>query len=134
MSEEISMLKMKTSANTRSSFRSAGWAAIASGTIGIMGAGFLIAYLVVRSDSMNDALRMGKIHDAVVILQFLLLIPVAFALYKLSQQRSPGMSNATPVTGIAALSFTALFLLLGLVKAMAVVLQVYFPGALGGSE
>ena len=114
-----------------SSYRSAGWTAIASGAIGILAVGFLIAYLFFRSDSMDEAMYMENIHDVAVMLQFLLLIPVSFALQKLSQQRSVGISKLTLVTGIGAIFFTALFLLLGLVKVIAAVLYMFPQGIFG---
>ncbi len=132
------MITIKTSAATSHaknathlSYRSAGLAAIASGTTGIAGVGFLIAYLVIRSNNMGEAMSMANIHDAVVMLQFILLIPVSFALQKLLQHRFRGLSNATLVTGIAAILFTIIFLLLGLVKMIAVVLYMFPQGIFG---
>ena len=116
---------------TVSPYRFPAWAAIASGIIGIIAVGFLIAYLVIRSDNMDEAMRMGNIHDVGVMVQFLLLIPVFYGLQKLSQLQPPGISKATIVTGIVAICFTALFLLLGLVKAMADVVYMFPQGVFG---
>jgi len=59
---------------------------------------------------------MFRLHDAGVIVQYLLMIYVAFAIYAITQQRSGEMSKATLNVGIGALVFTILFLLLGSFK------------------
>ena len=53
-----------------------------------------------------------KMHDAGIMLQFLLLIPVANGLYRLSCERSAGISRATRNLGVGVLALTALILLL----------------------
>ena len=111
--------------------RSAGRPAIASGLIGIGAVCFLIAYLVLRSDNFPKAMRMGNFHDVAVIFQFLFLVPVATSLKELSQQTGKGMSRATFIIGIISISLTALFLLLGLTKAMAVVVYMLPQGIFG---
>jgi hypothetical protein len=96
-----------------------------------MAYGFLIAYLAVRNKNLQAGIFLVRFHDVGVILQFLLMIPVAFGLHKLSHQRSPGMSRATLTTGIVALSFTVLFLLLIFPKVLADVLYMFPQGVFG---
>ena len=116
---------------TVSPYRSAGRAAIASGIIGILAYGFLVGYLVVRTQDMETGMVIVRIHDVGVIFQFLLMISVAVALYKLSQQQYPGMTRLTLYFGIGAISFTALFLLLGFPKILADVLYMFPQGVFG---
>jgi hypothetical protein len=52
-------------------------------------------------------------HDIGVALQFLLLISVAFGLRTLSRQSPPGLSKATFATGVGAVIFVVLLVLLG---------------------
>ena len=83
------------------SFRTAGWFAIASGAIGI------IAYIFSRSASLTR----GS-HDVGVMLQFMLLVPVVLAVFKLLQQRNSSISRTTLNVGIGALFFIVLMILL----------------------
>ena len=104
-------MELQNSILIGSQYRYAGWAAIASGIIGYIAFGFLVAFLIPH---LTEHLRGGiliRSHDMGVILQFLLLIPVVFGLHKLLCHRSPRMSQAMLITGIGALSFTILFLL-----------------------
>ena len=100
--------------NKNLSYRSAGWAAIASGIIGIIAFGFLITAVLTRTSMEITApvYFMFRAHDVAVILQLLLIIPVAFALHKFSMQLHSEMSRTTLAVGIGALLFTVLFLLL----------------------
>src|SRR5689334_21742537 len=91
--------------------RNAGRYAIASGIIGIVAYAFLTGYLVIRNEDAQNGLVPVRIHDFCVILQFLLLIPVVFALFKLIQLQSPNTSRALLYVGITSICFTALFLL-----------------------
>lgn len=121
----------QTFTTTASPYRSAGWAAIISGIIGFLAFGFLVAFLIPH---LTAGLRGGillRSHDVGVILQFLLLIPVVFGLHKLSYQRSPGMSRAMLVTGVGALSFTVLFLLLIFPKILNDALYMFPQGVFG---
>ena len=122
---------MTTQTTVTKSDRSTGWAAIASGIAGLSGVGFLIAYLVIRNNNMDEAMRMANRHDGIVMLQFLLLLPVIIALQKVWLQRPPGMSKAMFRTGMAAACFTVLFLFLGLLKIMADVLYMFPQGIFG---
>ncbi|HLK28048.1 MAG TPA: hypothetical protein VKT28_05665 [Puia sp.] len=101
-----------------SSYRSAARAAITSGVIGIIGYGFLITAVTTRTEvalSLNNpTYLMFKTHDVLVILQFIFIIPVASALYRLSQLQPPAISKLTHRLGTGAAFCTALFLLLGI--------------------
>src|SRR5664279_5368594 len=100
------MMKLQNSTAVESLYRSVGWAAIICGIIGFLAFGFLAAFLNLHlTEHLRDGILIRS-HDVCVILQFLLMIPVVFGLYKLSYQRSLGMSRATLVTGVATLSFT----------------------------
>lgn len=100
-----------------SPYRSAWRAAIASSVFGILGYIILNIAVTTRTDialALNSPTYiMFKAHDLLVILQFILLIPVAFAFYKLSQLKLPGISKLMLRIGVGAAFLTALFLLLG---------------------
>ena len=106
----------QTSTTTVSPYRPAGWAAIASGAIGVIAYGCLMTAVTTRTTKIPSHViyLLFNAHDAGLILQFILLIPVVFALYKLSQQDHPGMSKSVLWLGIGALSFTAFLLPLGI--------------------
>lgn len=112
------MTQISTAAG--SSHRFAGWASIASGAIGLFAFGALWSGLLTRggesADHSGDA--MFRLHDAGVILQYLLMIYVVFAIYDIARRRSVEMSRTTLNVGIGALVFTILFLLLGSTKVM----------------
>jgi hypothetical protein len=126
-------MKVETSASIGSSYRFAGWAAIASGVVGIVGVGYLIAFLTghLKSVSDNDFLLV-RIHDGCVIIQFLLMIRVVFGLRNLSLQQSFGISQTKLAIGVGSLSFTILFLLLNFPKVLADVLYMFPQGIFGG--
>lgn len=114
-----------------SSYRSAARAAIASGLSGIVAYAFLISFLIIRNqDAQNDVIPI-RVHDSCVILQFLLLIPVVIALFKLIKERSPGISQAMLNMGVGALCFTILFLLLIFPKIIADTLYMFPQGIFG---
>ena len=109
---------MQTITTTASPYRFAGRAAIGSGSIGILSFAVLIAAVTTRTTnalSFHDPVYiMFKAHDVGCILQFLLVIPVVFALYRLSWHQPPGTSKFTFRLGIGAASFSALLLILGI--------------------
>ena len=105
---------------TRVSYRSAGWSAITSGILGLLAFAALITAVLTRT-SWEITPRIWflfNVHNAVTILQFLSMIPLAIGLYNLSHKQSPGMSRATLNIGIVTLSLTALFNLLYFPKIM----------------
>jgi hypothetical protein len=59
-------------------------------------------------------IMMFDMHDAVSIFQFLLMIPPAYALFKLSHQQTHGMSAGTLYTGVIALWLVILAFMLDL--------------------
>jgi len=114
-----------------SPYRSAGWSAVASGVIGFIAFVFLAAFLNLHfSEHLRDGILIRS-HDVCVILQFLLMIPVVFGLYKLSYWRSPGMNKVMLITGVGALLFTVLFLLLIFPKVLNDTLYMFPQGVFG---
>jgi len=105
---------IKLLSTTRLSYRTAAWAAIASGTFGILAHAALMTAVMTRTTMAltGQVFFLFRTHDVVAILQFLSMIPVLIALHKLSHKQLPGMSRATLTTGIVALTLSALFLLL----------------------
>src|SRR5258705_7698488 len=100
------------------SYRNAGRAAIASGVIGIAAFGLLMGAVLTRASSgqyiPSARIRMlFNAHDIGIALQFLLIISVVFGLRTLSRQSPPGLSKATFATGVGALIFVVLLVLLG---------------------
>lgn len=63
--------------------------------------------------------------------QFLLLLPVVPALYKLSHQQHPGITRQTFLVGIGAVCFTVLFALLTFVNILADTLYMFPQGVVG---
>ena len=96
------------------SYRTAGWAAIASGLFGIIAQAALMTAVMTRSTMAitGQVWFLFRTHDVIAILQFLFMIPVLLALHNLSQRQLPGISRTTLAIGIVALSLTALFLIL----------------------
>ena len=102
-----------TSASIKLSvYRNGGRAAIASGVAGILSIAFLIFYLGLRSSRPDDGLLMNRIFDMGLAIQYLLWIPLASALQKLSQKRPPGIRQLGLDVGIGAICFVILYHLL----------------------
>ena len=97
------------------SSRNAGRAAITSGVIGIAAFGLLMDAVLTRVSWIPPAriYMLFNAHDIGVALQFLLLISLAFGLRTLSRQSPPGLSKATFATGVGAIIFVVLLVLLG---------------------
>jgi hypothetical protein len=96
--------------------RRPGWAAIASGVIGIAAFALLITAVTTRVTwipSERFWLLFGT-HDVGVAFQFLLLIPALFGLRALSHQSPPGLGKAAFATGKWTLIFVALLVILGM--------------------
>src|SRR5690348_16874652 len=101
------------------SIRAAGWSAIASGVVGLIAYGFLNCAVIGRGSgalSQSQYILMFDLHDAVSILQFLLLIPAVCALFKLSQQYADGMTAGTLYVGVISLTLVILSFMLDLVR------------------
>ncbi len=117
------------SATTSGSYRPTGWAAIASGAIGIIAFGSLIAYLTTTpTEVLESKVILGpgvmapvsrlliNSSDVSFILQVLFMIPVALVLHAFGRQRSPGVSRVAVTVGIIALCGVALLRLLTLLN------------------
>jgi hypothetical protein len=108
----------QTLPSTSLSYHSAGLYAIVSGSIGILSFALLITAVSTRTTitlaSYDPVYLLFKAHDVGVILQFLLMIPVASSLFRLSKQQTVGISQSTLRLGIGAACFTGLFLILGI--------------------
>jgi len=124
-------MQAKTLTSLQSPFRSPGWAAIASGTIGIFAIASLIGYLVLRSSNTGAGILMNRLHDVGVSLQFLLLIPVVIAFHKMSQQRGLSITQTSFTTGIVTICFIVLFLLLILPGIVSDILYMLPEGVFG---
>lgn len=114
-----------------SSYRSAGKAAIASGVIGIIAYVFLIGFLLIRNQDAQNGVLPIRVHDSCVILQFIFLIPVVTALFKLIQERSSNLSQAMFIVGVGAVGFTIFFLFLIFPKVLADTLYMFPQGVFG---
>lgn len=115
----------------QSSLRASGWAAIASGTIGVCAIASLVGYLTLRASDLDASILLNKFHDVAVSIQFLLLIPVAAALKNLSQRQLPGISQKSLTIGIVVICFVSLFSLLILPKIVSDILYMLPQGLFG---
>jgi hypothetical protein len=97
------------------SYRKAGWAAIASGVIGIAAFGLLMTAVTTRVTWIpsNRIWMLFSTHDFGVALQFLLLLFALFGLRMLADQTPPGLGKAAFATGVWAVIFVVLLVLLG---------------------
>jgi hypothetical protein len=104
-----------TSIAISASYRKAGWAAIASGVIGIASFGLLMIAVTTRVSWIpSDRVWMlFNTHDFGVALQFLLLLFAIFGLRTLADQTPPGLGKAAFATGVWAVIFVVLLVLLG---------------------
>ena len=106
-------------ASTSESYHPAGWAAIASGAIGLIAFGLLIAYLATSSNEVLESkvsrLLLGS-SDVGFMLQAVFMIPVALVLHAFGRQRSQGVSRAAVTVGIVALCSVTLLRLLTLLN------------------
>ncbi len=128
------VMDQQASSRTVSPSRNAGRLAIASGVIGIVAFVSLIVAVTTRSTwtLSSRVYLLFRAHDLAVVLQFLLLIPFALQLQKLSRQNSAGIGRKTVAWGIGAICLVALLLLLGVghvVNDMAYMLPQGFFGA-----
>jgi hypothetical protein len=121
----------QTFTKTAIPYRTAGWAAIGSGTIGIFSVGALIGYLILRASNSDAGIHMNRFHDVGVIVQFLLLIPALVALQKISQRQVSGISQASLTTAILAICFIVLFLVLIFPKIVSDILYMLPQGIFG---
>lgn len=116
------------------SYRFTGRLAIASGIIGLMAFGFLVWALVPQWHlGPGDEVLRWKAHDAGVIIQFLLMIPVVFKLNELFRKPPQEKSQSIFILGIGALLITVLLLLMMFfkIKIIAEVLYMVPQGVFG---
>ena len=116
------------------SYRSGGWSAIASGTFGLLAFAALFTAVFTRTtwELTEQVLLLFNIHNALAILQFLLMIPLVVGMYNLSHKKSPGMSHTVLGIGIVALILAALFLSLFLFPKIMSDEYYMFPQAIYG--
>jgi hypothetical protein len=81
-------------ANNRSPLlRVAGWSAYASGVVAISG---LLPILTIFAFGVN----VPRLNDSAVIVQYLLALPITFALYPLARPRAPLVAKVAMLSGI----------------------------------
>jgi hypothetical protein len=73
--------------------RVAAWCAYASGIVSIFGIVFLIAFFGLGAPT-------GTLNDLAVIVQYSLMLPIAFALYQILRPHNSGLSLAALLIGI----------------------------------
>lgn len=93
----------------------AAWFAIASGIIGLLALLLLLAAVTTRTTWVlsSPVYLLFRAHDIGAILQFLLMLPLAVELGRLSRRNAPGLSRSSVHFGVAAISLVALLLALG---------------------
>ena len=118
---------------TGPSYRSAGWAAITSGAIGLIAYGFLWAFLIARLSGANEQtfVPLVRTHDVAVILQSIFLIPLVLTLGGIVGERSPDARRTIVVLGVAALSLMILSLVLITANLISDGFFMLFQGLLG---
>jgi hypothetical protein len=123
----------QVAAESDSFYRKAGWAAVTSGVIGIVAYGLLMTAVKTRTGWIptERVYLFFRAHDFAAILQFLLLAIVPLGLQKLSRKTPRGMSKATLATGVGAVLFVALLLLLGIGKIVSDGLYTFPQGVFG---
>jgi hypothetical protein len=101
-----------------SSMRKTGWLTVSSGIIGLVAIAFLIAAVTARTTWIisSRVYLLFRAHDIGVVLQFLLLIPLALGLQKLARRNHSDISSGAITWGIGAISLVALLLILGVGK------------------
>lgn len=119
--------------------RPAGWAAIGSGMMGVLGFGFLIgfaAYVASQKTEfkeLEDVPLLGRLllkgNYVGIMLQAFFMIPVAAALHTLSRTRSQKIGRAATAVGITALVAVVLLRLLVLLNPK--VSDLLFIGPMG---
>lgn len=79
--------------NANQSVRVAAFCAYTSGIVSIFGIVFLIAFFGLGAPT-------GRLNDIAVIVQYSLMLPIAFALYQILRPYNPGLSLAALLIGI----------------------------------
>jgi hypothetical protein len=98
--------------------RKTAWSTLSSGIIGLVAIACLLSAVTTRSTwrLSSRVYLLFRAHDIAVVLQFLLLIPLALGLQKLSREDHLHIGRGAVAWGIAAISLVALLLLLGIGK------------------
>lgn len=109
----------------------AAWSSIASGGIGLVAYGALLAFLRQRDSAPELSEHLLRLHDGGVVLQFLLLIPVSARLSQLSQRDPARLGRALEIAGIAALLLVVFLLILAFPKIVWDVLYMFPEGLFG---
>src|SRR3989440_3203527 len=79
-----------------------GWLAVASGTVAAVGVLFIIGMFLMFSVNMTSTgEKLGAINDVVILIQYLLALPLTFAVHQLVQARSPVLSIVATLIGVA---------------------------------
>src|SRR5262245_1136410 len=133
------MTAQLSAATTGSSYRFAGWAAIASGLIGIIAIGTLFVgksiWFTAQAGHDPELFKVFdfwfQTYNVGISLQCLLMIPVVFALHSLARQRFPGIGRGNLVLGVVSLSLVVICALLYLPKVVADDLHLIPLGSLG---
>ena len=118
---------------TPTPYRNAAWAAIVSGVLGLAAFALLITAVTSRTTWIRSdrVYLLFRAHDIGVVLQFLLLIPLALGLRRLSQTSRSPISSVSLATGIGAILFTVLLLLLGTAKVVSDMFYMLPQGIFG---
>jgi len=113
--------------------RKTGWLTASSGVMGLVAIVFLMTAVTTRTSwSLSSRVNLlFRAHDIGVVLQFLLLLPLACGLQKLSRRNRPGISNDAIAWGIGAISLVALLLMLGIAKVVNDMFYMLPQGAFG---
>ena len=120
-----------TTLTTTNVYRVSAWAAVAGGIFGILRIVSLIAYLILRESDVDTSILMNRMHDLAIAFQFVLFIPVAITLQKLSQRQASPVSYASLKTGIIACCLVALLSLLILSGIVSDIFYMLPQGAFG---
>lgn len=72
--------------------RAAGWSAYVSSAVSALGVAFLLLLYLGFLANLESLLVFGPLNDLLVIVQYLLALPVAVALYQILKAQSAGMS------------------------------------------
>jgi hypothetical protein len=92
--------------------RAAGWSAYTSSAVSAIGILFLILLYVGFFTNVESLLIFGSIGDALVVVQYLLALPIAVALYRALSPRSPRLSLIAIVLAFAGVGGVVVFQLL----------------------
>jgi len=112
--------------------RAAGWAAIAAGLFGIAAFAFIIAALFIRSDARRLGALMFRGHDAMALIQTLVMFAVVVALCSVANQWNRPMPKLAFRVASGALAVLVLALLLTLAHVLNDMLYMVPQGIFGG--